>query len=126
MQIQLESRETHTIQAYSETEIKVNHISYQHSLIVGHDTVISPWDITDAQALTEKLLTPILKLEPEIIILGTEKPQHLRNLTCIKKLCEKQIGIECMALDAACRTFNVLLGEHRRVVAGFIFGLKPD
>lgn len=125
MQIQLEARETHTIQAYSDTEIKVNNISYHQSLIVSHDTIMSPWEVLHPSEVTEDLLQPILQLNPEIIILGTHMPEHLRSLSCLKKLCEQHIGIECMTLDAACRTFNVLLGEHRRVVVGFILGPKP-
>jgi len=63
----------------------------------------------------------MLDLAPEIIILGTKTPSALQRLDILKKLCEQHIGVECMAIDAACRTFNILLSEHRRVVAGFIF-----
>ena len=121
MQIQLEAHETHTIQAYTDTEIKVNNALYQTSFIVSRDTLITPWAIQSADELNERLLQPILDLAPEIIILGTKNPSALQRLDILKKLCEKHIGVECMAIDAACRTFNILLSEHRRVVAGFIF-----
>jgi uncharacterized protein len=120
MQIQLEAHETHTIQAYSDTEIKINQVMYHTNLILSRDTLITPWAIEEAS-------TQLLDLNPEIIILGTHTPNQLRQLGHLKKLeqqlCEKQIGIECMTIDAACRTFNILLSEHRRVVAGFIFDI---
>ncbi len=123
MQIQLEAHETHTIQAYTDTEIKVNDALYQTSFIVSRDTLITPWAIQSADKLNERLLQPILDLAPEIIILGTKNPSALQRLDMLKKLCEQHIGVECMTIDAACRTFNILLSEHRRVVAGFIFSL---
>ena len=123
MQIQLEAHETHTIQAYNDTEIKVNDVSYNTSFIVSRDSLISPWAIQDAAKLNQDLLQPILDLNPEIIILGTHTPGALQRLDVVRQLCEKHIGIECMRLDAAARTFNILLSEHRRVVAGFIFGI---
>jgi uncharacterized protein len=115
MQIQLEAHETHTIQAYSNTEIKLNHVTYHADFIVSRDTLITPWDIT------QDGLQPILDLKPELIILGTHTPNALRQLDSIKQLCNQQIGIECMTIDAACRTFNILLSEYRHVVAGFMF-----
>jgi uncharacterized protein len=121
MQIQLEAHEIHTIQAYSETEIKINQIIYHTDLILSRDTLITPWAIQDAATL-------MLNLNPEVIILGTDTPDQLRHLNYFKQLeqslVEQQIGMEYMTLDAACRTFNILLGEHRRVVAGFIFDSK--
>ena len=123
MQIQLETHETHTIQAYNDTEIKVNDVRYHTSFIVSRDSLITPWTLLDTAELNEDLLQPLLDLEPEVIILGSKAPNVLRRLDCIRQLCEKHIGIECMTRDAACRTFNILLSEHRRVVAGFIFGI---
>ncbi|MDX2345288.1 MAG: MTH938/NDUFAF3 family protein [Legionella sp.] len=114
MQIQLEAHETHTIQAYSHTEIKINHIAYDSNFIISRDTLITPWVLQDS-------LNLILDLKPEILIFGTNTPDFLRRSDIIRQFAEKQIGVECMARDAACRTFNLLLSEHRRVVAGFLF-----
>ncbi len=120
MQIQLEAHETHTIQAYGDTEIKINHVIYHNNLILSRHTLITPWIIQETS-------TQLLDLEPEIVILGTHTPDKLRQLEVTKnlmqQLCKKQIGVECMKLDAACRTFNILLSEHRHVVAGFVFDL---
>jgi uncharacterized protein len=121
MQIQLEAHETHTIQSYTNTEIKVNHVVYSTSFILNRDTLISPWAAEDPAALHQALLQPLLDLDPEIIILGSNQPDAVRRLDAVRQLSEKHIGIECMAIGAASRTFNILLSENRRVVAGFIF-----
>lgn len=120
MQIQLEAREQHSIQAYSDTEIKINQTNYTTSLIVSRDTLITPWAINHTTELTKSLLEPLLALQPELILLGTHAPHQLRQLNLIQALCEQHIGVECMDVGAACRTFNILLGEQRAVVAGFI------
>ena len=48
-------------------------------------------------------------------------PENFRLCQCMSLLSQQRIGIECMSIGAACRTYNILLSEHRAVVAGFIF-----
>ncbi|HAU0934786.1 TPA: hypothetical protein JBH70_12550, partial [Legionella pneumophila] len=55
------------------------------------------------------------------IIIGHLQTGKTLPVTLISQLSQKRIGIECMSIGAACRTYNVLLSEHRAVVAGFIF-----
>ena len=124
MHIQLESHETHTIQSYSETEITINHTPYQTSFIINHNTLITPWPITHVTELNQTLLEPLHALAPEIIIFGTRAPHELLQLDVIQNLHTQHIGVECMSLGAACRTFNLLLGEQRAVALGII--LNPS
>lgn len=120
MQIQLEPHETNTIQAYHDTAIKINEISYEKSFIVSLDKLITPWDMSPSYALDEKALRPLLELEPEVIILGSSSPGKLMQSDALFHCMQQRIGIECLDIGAACRTFNILLGEQRRVAAGFI------
>lgn len=114
MQIQLEAHETHTITGYSDTEITINKISYTEPLILSSEQLITPWDIQS------DFLKPIFELAPEVIIIGTNTPTASQRTEALKQSIEHRIGIELMTLGAACRTFNILLGEQRRVVAGLI------
>jgi uncharacterized protein len=120
MHIQLEAHETHTIQSYSETEVTINNTPYQTSFILNKNTLITPWNITRATELNQALLEPLLVLTPDIIILGVQAPHELLQLDIIQNLRAKHIGVECMNIGAACRTFNLLLGEHRAVALGII------
>ncbi|MDF1827006.1 MAG: MTH938/NDUFAF3 family protein [Legionellaceae bacterium] len=121
MEIQLEAREPHTIQSYSDTAVTVNHEIYSKSLIISRDTIISDWPVTQAADFNTQILGALIALKPEMIILGSHNPGALRCLDSIRRLCEQKIGVECMDIGAACRTFNVLLSEERDVVAGLIF-----
>lgn len=121
MQINLETREKHTIQSYSDSQIMANNIQYNQSLIIGRQAIFSPWPIYSVQDLTEERLNPILEMQPEVILIGHNQlgdhvPMHL-----IEYLSKQRIGIECMSIGAASRTFNVLLGEERAVVIGIVF-----
>ena len=71
--------------------------------------------------LNEKSLEPLLTLEPVIIIIGHQQPGIYVPMSVMQYLSKQRIGIECMSIGAACRTFNVLLNEQRNVVIGVIF-----
>jgi uncharacterized protein len=119
MEINLEAADHHSIQAYSGNEIKINSETYQSSLIVSSYEIIKDWPIDSIQQLNEESLAPLLHYQPKIIIIGHSEhgllPQPL-----IQRLGKQNIGLECMSIGAACRTFNVLLSEHREVVLGLI------
>jgi len=121
MHIQLEAPDKHAIRSYSDAEITVDSIAYQQSVIIGKDTIISEWPVHSIQELNEKNLAPILELEPEVIILGHQQPGVYIPVLVMQYLSKQRIGIECMSIGAASRTFNVLLSEQRNVVAAIIF-----
>ena len=106
MHIQLEANDNNTIRSYSNTAIKVGETIHESSVIISRDAIITPWTVHTVQELTDDNFKPIIELEPEIIIIG-----HQQSLS---------IGLECMSIGAACRTFNVLLSEKLKVVVGII------
>ena len=114
MHIHLEKNEQHAIQSYSEYAVVINQVTYQANLIVNRDTLISPWEGLSS-------LEPILSLHPEVIIIGHTNPAFQLPLSIRAQLSQLKIGIECMNLGAASRTFNVLLSENRAVVLGINF-----
>lgn len=121
MHINLEARDNHSIEAYSDTEIKVNSIGYQQSLIVSSHEIISPWLIDTINNLAETRLQDLLKHHPEIILIGHKDPGHFAPRNTLDELSKQRIALESMSIGAACRTFNVLLNEGRAVVLGIIF-----
>ena len=120
MHINQESRDLHSIQAYSEAEVKINDLTYEQSLIVNGETVIADWSVKTISELSEETIIPLLQFKPKIIIIGSNETK-LIPYSLIGYLGEKSIGIEVMNIGAACRTFNVLLSEQREVVLGLIF-----
>lgn len=120
MHINLEAPDDHSIQAYSDNEIKVDSIIYQKSLVVSSREIITDWAIDNVQQLNEDSLEPLLRYSPNIIIIGHKQQGKFPPPTIFEALSKKRIGLECMSIGAACRTFNVLLSELREVVIGII------
>jgi len=85
-------------------------------VIVSADQVITGWAVASAEAIGIEDLRPAIDLDPEIILVGTGQDILLPNVELMRTLAERSIGLETMTTPAACRTFNVLLNEQRRVV----------
>lgn len=121
MHISLETPERHAIQAYNEKEIQIDSISYANSLIVSRQEIITDIEINHIKAIDESYIALLLKHQPELIIIGHPAIDVFPPLDLIAHLSQQRIGIEFMSIGAACRTYNVLLGEERIVSLGIIF-----
>ena len=98
----------------------VNERRLGRSFALSADTLLEDWPVADVAALRPADLDALLALEPEVVVLGTggrlRFPAPALQAHCLAR----GIGLEAMANAAAARTFNVLAGEGRRVVAAFI------
>ncbi|HEY0659717.1 MAG TPA: Mth938-like domain-containing protein [Lysobacter sp.] len=91
------------------------------SFVLAPDRLIEDWPVRDARTLSADDLAPLLALQPEVILLGSGATQAFPPAAAMAAGLTRGVGIEVMSNAAAARTFNVLAGEGRRVVAGFIF-----
>lgn len=123
MHINLESAEKHAVQAYTDHQIQIDSIVYERSLIVSKEEIITDLTIQNIREINEDYLKLLLRVQPEVIIIGHGQTGVFPDLSIISQLSQQRIGIESMSIGAASRTYNVLLGEQRAVVAGFIFAL---
>ena len=98
----------------------VNERVLEASFILAPNELIEAWQVGDANALTPEDLAPLLALNPELVLLGTGDHQVFPAAAVMAACLTRGIGIEVMTNAAAARTFNVLAGESRRVVAGFL------
>ena len=121
MQINLETADKHAVQSYTATELKINHEFYRENLIISRDKIISSWQATAIQQLTMELMEPMLQCQPEIIIIGHNLTGAQPPMAIMQALSKLRVGIECMSIGAASRTFNILLSEHRDVVLAILF-----
>lgn len=117
MPIHLEIPEQHVVQAYDEKKIQINSIIYESSVIVSKQEIIRNCAIHKIEDIAEQYIPLLLQLKPEIVLIGHHEQGKFLSIEALWKL---SIGIECMSLGAACRTHNILLGEHRAVVSVFI------
>jgi uncharacterized protein len=90
------------------------------SFIVAPDRLVEDWPPQRFDELTGEHLQAALALEPEILIIGTGSQQHFLPGELMAALSRGGIGVEVMDTAAACRTYNVLLSEDRKVVAALL------
>ena len=109
-----------TITAYGEGYVQVNNQRHESSLIVMPDQVI-PWDVSEFSSMTLQDFEKLKTLNPEILLLGTGAKQRFPHPSLTAPLAQAGIGLEVMDLKAACRTYNVLVAEERRVAAALLF-----
>ena len=110
-------RATNVIRSYAPGEIKINDRVFHGPLIVGASTIAPGPADRGAAELTAAHAADIVALEPELVLLGTGSRQIFPAAEFGAQFLRAGIGFEVMDTGAACRTFNVLVGEHRRVVA---------
>ena len=112
---------TYSLRAADGRSAKVNDRVLTASFILAPNELIEDWQAGDHAALAPDAMTKLLVLNPELVLLGTGDRQVFPSAAVMAACLTKGIGIEVMTNAAAARTFNVLAGEGRRVVAGFLF-----
>lgn len=110
-------RNGNALTGYGAGFLAVNGIRYEHALVVTPDAAPARWPVDSANALTAEAAALLLAGSPEIIIIGTGPAQIFPEPARLRPLIEARIGVEIMNTPAACRTYNVLMGEGRRVLA---------
>lgn len=90
------------------------------SFILARDRAIEGWNITDVTAMTTADAEPILALKPDVVLLGSGARQRFPSQAVLAAFLQRGVGVEVMDNAAAARTWNVLAGESRNVVAAFI------
>ena len=98
----------------------VSGVPYRSSLIILPDVIVEDWQPKDFSDLNEESFSQIANLAPDIVILGTGKVQRFPHPNLYKSLITANIGLETMTTAAACRTYNILMSEDRRVAAALI------
>jgi uncharacterized protein len=107
--------------AYGDDFVAVNGTRYETSLVVAPDRLEADWPPVSLDRLSAQALLLIRDMRPEIVLLGTGTVQRFPAPQLLRVLIEARIGVEIMDNRAACRTYNVLAGEERRVAAALIF-----
>jgi uncharacterized protein len=99
--------------------VAINGTQHRSSVIVTADQV-RPWDVTDPKALTQAVFTDLARLPVEILLLGTGPSVSFPHPQLTQPVRDAAIGLEVMDTAAACRTYNILLSEDRRVAAALL------
>src|SRR5262249_26101832 len=111
------SPNVNVIRSYSDQVIQIGEHSIRSSCIVTADRLIANWPAASIEELDVNHLEPVFELRPELVLFGTGARQQFPAAAIRAALNARGIGVEAMDLGAACRTFNVLVQEERRVAA---------
>lgn len=108
------------IEAYETGQVRIQGRHYRGSLAVTTGRVIGNWGPISFDALEPCHFEALAELKPQVVVLGTGDRQRFPNPALYASLITHGIGIEIMDTGAACRTYNILVGEGRQVVAALI------
>ncbi|HEX5768351.1 MAG TPA: Mth938-like domain-containing protein [Burkholderiales bacterium] len=109
-----------TITGYGEGYVMVNGERRASSVVVLADR-IEAWSVERFDALTAEHFRFLTDLEVDIVLLGTGPRQRFPHPRLTAALAQAGIGLEVMDLHAACRTYNILVAEERKVAAALLF-----
>jgi uncharacterized protein len=109
-----------TFTAYGEGYVSVNGIRHDCNLAVLPDRLIPQWTPADFDSLTVADFERLAGLDAEIILLGTGQRLRFPHPELMRPLIQAQKGLEVMDLQAACRTYNILAAEGRKVAAALL------
>jgi len=110
------------ITGYGEGYVMVNRQRFERSLVVLPERILLDWPATSFEALAPEHLAALAGLDREIILLGTGTRLRFPRPEIMRALVQSGVGVEVMDVQAACRTYNILLAEERRVAAALLIG----
>jgi len=93
---------------------------FNDSLLVPSQGSVLTWPPREIGQLTAAHFEQALALEPELVIFGSGARLRFVSPALHRCLIERRIGIETMDTAAACRTYNVLASEGRKVLAALL------
>lgn len=109
-----------TVTGYDAAGVEINAQRFDYSLIVMPETPPRPWPVTRFEDLQAAHFEQIAADAPDVVILGTGERQRFVHPRLIQSLSARHTGVESMDSQAACRTYNVLMGEGRKVTLALI------
>ena len=120
MKFHLQTGDRNLVTGLGDGWIKVGGTEFRENCVLTPDGVQTGFAPHGFASLTESDFARLLEVRPEIVLLGTGARQQFPHPRLTQALAAAHVGLEVMDTRAACRTFNILLGEGRRAVAALI------
>ncbi len=109
-----------TITGYGPGFIEINKSRHAGHLLLMPDAPARTWQAQGFEALRREDFDALLALDPEVVLLGTGRRQRFPRPALTAALARAGVGLEVMDTAAACRTYNILMSEGRRVLAAIL------
>lgn len=120
MKFHLQSANAHIVTGSGPGWVRVGQVEYRTNIVLLPDAVIEGWAPRGFRALQEPDFAALLAHAPEMVLLGTGRRQQFAHPRLLRSLAAARVGVEAMDTRAACRTFNILVAEDRRVAAALV------
>ncbi len=120
MKFHLSTSTGNTVTGLGAGWVRIGTQEYRTSLVLTPDTVVAEWAPSGFDGLAEADFARLLGHAPEIVLIGTGAAIRFPHPRLTRALTDAQIGFEVMDTAAACRTYNILAAEGRKVVAALI------
>lgn len=108
------------IHAYGPGQVTINQEVHRRSLLITSDKLITDWPPQSFGELLAQHFEQIRALNPEVVVLGTGARLQFPRTADTRALIQANIGLEVMDTGAACRTYNILMQDGRRVAAALL------
>lgn len=113
-----------TVTAYGPGFIEINKVRHTSAVLLTPERV-DLWAVASFEALAEPDFERLRALNPDVALLGTGSRQRFPHPRLSRALNEARIGLEVMTTAAACRTYNILMAEGRKVAAALLLESEP-
>lgn len=111
---------SNTFNAYGDGYVEVNTVRFDRSIVVLPDRPVLDWAVATFDGLTEENFRFVAATDPELVVFGSGDRLRFAHPRLLRSLIERGIGVETMDVRAACRTYNILMAEGRRVAAALL------
>lgn len=122
MKLHADKADLYAITAYGEGWVAINGERHTCSLVLSSTGGVLPWACTRFDELTATHFDSLLTGRPELVVFGSGSRLRFARPALLQALMAQRVGVETMDTAAACRTYNILAGEGRRVTAALLIG----
>lgn len=120
MKIQPDKMDVQSVTAHGPGWLAINAQRHESSILVGSDGLLQPWNCTRFEELTPGHFAPMAAMGYELVVFGSGHRLRFVPPAWLEPLMQARTGLETMDTLAAARTYNVLAGEGRKVLAALL------
>ncbi len=114
------SKSLNTFTGYGDGYVEINANRFEQSVLVMPEGQVNAWPVSSFSEISTVHLGQILELAPEVVVFGSGRVLRFLPPALLRPFFDRRIGVETMDLYAACRTYNILMTEGRKVAAAIL------
>lgn len=129
MKLHADKPDALSVTAYGDGWVAVNGKRHTDSLVLSASGTVRAWGVDRFEHLSAKHFESLIEDDippPELVLLGSGRRLRFVHPALIQHLMDRRIGVETMDTAAACRTYNILAGEGRRVIAALLIEAEEE